>query len=121
MKKNKMQTTLTMPRTASPQEMKRAAKKVAETMQVYFNSHQDMITRVVSRATNEEIFNVYEMVRNIPSEETLWHTINLCLTAIFAAAFSQCSIPSRHFEISEMEKLVALEFQGLAGEAKNER
>lgn len=118
---NKMQTDFTPPRKASSQEMKRAAKWVVATMQVHFNKKQDRITRVVSKLTGAEIFNVYEMVGNISSEEELYHTINSCLTAIFAAAFSQCAIPSCQFDITTMEELVALEFRKLSEETKNEQ
>lgn len=116
-----MQTDFTPPRKASSQEMEQAAKKVIETMQVYFNKKQDRITRVVSKLTGAEIFNVYEIARNISTEETLYHTINYCLTAIFAAAFSQCAIPARQFDITAMEELVALEFRKLSEETKNEQ
>ncbi len=104
---------------ASPQEMERAAKKMLETMWVDFNKRQDRIVRVVSKLTGAEIFNVYEMVRNISSEETLFHTINLCLTSIFAVAFMQCSIPMCQFNIYEMEELVAAESRKQSRELKN--
>lgn len=116
-----MQTDFTLQRTASLLEMKRAAKKVVETMRVYFNEEQNRITRIVSKETGAEIFNVYEMARNIPSMEELFHAVNSCLTVLFATAFIQCSIPSRHFDITKMEELIALESHKRTGEAKNEQ